>query len=114
DRAAQPGRRNNPSLEVKILRNDAGVPRAARSRHQAGDEIGKDAGEDEMTPAIPGAESEDLRGFLQFRRDGHGAGNDIEEDVPLRAEEHEEHSGNFKTPAKAKQQEKNDREEDRR
>src|SRR6266852_2072172 len=67
-----------------------------------------------MAPAIPGAESEDLRGFLQVRGDGHGAGNDIEEDVPLRAEEHEEHGGNFKTAAKAKQQEKNDREEGRR
>src|SRR5713226_10054444 len=96
---------------MKIFRDDAGVPGAARSGHHAGDEIRKNAGQDEKTPAIPGAEAIDLRGFLEVGGNGHGAGDDVEENVPLRAEEHQEHGGNLEAAAKTKQKKKNNRKE---
>src|SRR6267143_116465 len=96
---------------MKILRNDACVPRATRGGYHAGDEIRKNSRQDEVAPAIPGAEAVDLRGFLEVSGNGHGAGDDVEEDVPLRAEKHQEHGGNLKASAEAKQKEKNNRKE---
>src|SRR5882762_7673614 len=96
---------------MKILRNDACVPRAVRGGYHAGDDIRKNSQQDEVAPAIPGAEAIDLRGFLEVRGNGHCAGDDVEEDVPLRAEKHQEHGGNLKASAEAKQKEKNNRKE---
>src|SRR5467141_3551003 len=107
DGAAEAGGRNDSALKMKIFRNDAGVPRAARCRHHAGDEIRKNGRQDEVAPAIPGAEAVDFRGFLEVRGNGHGAGDDVEEDVPLRAEEHQEHGRNLEASAEAKQKKKN-------
>src|SRR5207302_1629078 len=81
----------------------------ARCGHHAGDQIRKNRGQDEVAPAIPGAEAVDLRGFLEVRGNGHGAGDDVEEDVPLRAEEHQEHGRNLEAFAEAKQKKKNNR-----
>src|SRR5467141_2457553 len=94
---------------MKILRNDACVPRAIRGGYHAGDEIRKNSRQDEVAPAIPGAEAVDLRGFLEVGGNGHGAGDDVEEDVPLRAEKHQEHGGNLEASAEAKQKKKNNR-----
>src|SRR6266852_9240102 len=109
DGAAESRGRNDSALEMKIFRDDAGVPSAARCGHHAGDEIRKNRGQDEVAPAIPGAEAVDLRGFLEVRGNGHGAGHDVEEDVPLRAEEHQEHGRNVEASAEAKQKKKNNR-----
>src|SRR5216684_4477267 len=103
DGAAKTRRRNNPSLEMKIFRDDAGVPRSARCRHQARYEIRKYSRQDQVTPAIPGAEAVDLRRFLEVGRNGQRTGDDVEENVPLRAEEHQEHRSNLQAAAKAKQ-----------
>src|ERR1700687_4026821 len=94
---------------MKIFRDDAGVPRAARCGNHASDEIRENGRQDEVAPAIPGAEAVDLRGFLEVGGNGHGAGDDVEEDVPLRAEKHQEHGGNLKAAAEAKQKKKNNR-----
>src|SRR5216684_2123950 len=111
DGAAESRGRNDSALEMKIFRDDAGVPGAARSGHHSSDEIRKNAGQDEVAPAIPGAEAVNLRSFLEVRGNGHGAGDDVEEDVPLRAEEHQEHGGNLEAAAEAKQKKKNNRKE---
>src|SRR6267143_693798 len=111
DGAAEAGGRNDAALEMKIFRDDAGVPGAARCGHQAGDEIRKNSRQDEITPAIPRTEAVDLRGFLEVRGNGHGAGDDVEEDVPLRSEKHQEHGGNFEAAADAKKKQKNNRKE---
>src|SRR5260370_3519109 len=112
DGAAETRGRNNPSLKGKIFRDDAGVPRAARCGYHAGDEVRKNPWQDEVAPAIPGAEAVDLRGFLEVRGDGHGAGDDVEEDVPLRAEEHQQHGGYLDAASEAQQKKKNNREQD--
>ena len=96
---------------MKIFRDDAGVPGAARCGHQAGDEIRKNSRQEEITPAIPRAEAVDLRGLLEVRGNGHGPGDDVEEDIPLRSEKHQQHGGNFEAAAEAKQKQKNDRKE---
>ena len=70
---------------MKIFRNDAGVPRTAGSGDHAGDQIGENAGKNQVPPAIPGMETENLRNFLEVRGNGHGAGDYVEQNVPLRA-----------------------------
>src|SRR5258708_34361053 len=62
-----------------------------------------------MPPAAPGREAKDPRGFFQVGGDGHGAGDDVEEDVPLGAEKHDEHGGDFETATQADQEKQNDR-----
>src|SRR5437879_11646505 len=64
DGAAEAGGRNDSALEMKIFRDDAGVPGAARCGHQAGDQVRKNSRQDEITPAIPRTEAVDLRDFL--------------------------------------------------
>ena len=64
-----------------------------------------------MTPAIPGTEAEDFRSFLEVGGDGHGASDDVEEDVPLRAKKHQQHGGYLQPAAEAQQKEKNNRKE---
>src|SRR5260370_6711950 len=94
DGASQSWGRNNFPLEMKIFCDDAGVPGAARRRHHARDEIRENARQDEVPPAGPGPEPVDLRGFLKIRGNGHGAGDHIEKDGPLRTEKHQQHGGN--------------------
>ncbi len=76
-------------FEVEVLSDDAGVPRAAGGGDQAGDEVGEDAGKDDGLPALDCAEAEEGGDLAQVGGDGHGAGDDVEEDVPLGAEEHQ-------------------------
>jgi len=75
----------------KYFRNDACVPRAApKAVTMAGDEIRKKMGrQDEVGASDPKeAEAVDFaRLSLRFSGNGHGAGDDVEEDVPLRARE---------------------------
>ena len=40
---------------------------------------------------VPGAEAKDLRSLLKVGGNSHGAGDHVEQDVPLRAQEHEQH-----------------------
>ena len=96
---------------MEIFRDDAGVPRAARGRNHSGDEIGKNSGEDQVAPAIETAESKDVGDFFQIRGNGHSAGDDVEQNVPLGAEEHERHGGNFHAAAQVNQEKKNDGEQ---
>src|SRR5439155_23814106 len=69
--------------------DDAGVPGAARSSDGAGYEIGKDAGQDDPAPPQQAAEAEVPRRLLQGAGKDAGAGDDVEQDVPLRAEDHQ-------------------------
>ena len=72
-----------------VFGEDRRVPGAARCRDHAGDEVGKDAGEDEPGPALPASEVVERSNLAQVGGDGHGAGDHVEEDVPLRAEQHQ-------------------------
>ena len=49
----------------------------------------------------------DLRGFLQVARNGHGPRDDVEQDVPLRAQQHEQHSRKLHTTAEAEEEQQN-------
>src|SRR6266481_9790730 len=97
----------------EMCRYDAGVPGAARGRHHARDEIRENARQDEVPPAVPGPQAVDLRGFLEVRGNGHGAGDHIEENVPLRTEKHQQHGGNLEAASQAEQKKKNNRKERR-
>ena len=48
--------------------------------------------------------------FAQVGGDGHGAGDDVEEDVPLRAEQHERNGADAEAAADLDQADEQDRE----
>ena len=72
------------------LGHDAGVPGAARGGDGAGDVVGEDPGQDDPAPPLPAAHVRSSpRPRLQVGREGAGAGDDVEQDVPLGAEDHQ-------------------------
>src|SRR5262249_12313749 len=90
DQRAEAGGLQGAALEVAVLGEDAGVPGPAGGGDHAGDQEGEDAGQDQLAPALAAGETEDARRLAQVARDAHGAGDDVEEDVPLGAEEDED------------------------
>ena len=74
---------------ARHLGDDAGVPRAARRGERAGDVVRQDPGQDDLAPPLPGAQAKQGRDLAQVGREGAGAGDDVEQDVPLRAQHHQ-------------------------
>jgi len=60
-------------LKWKYLGYDARIPSAAGSFHQAGDEIGKDGGENDVAPALDAAQVENVGNFAELGRNRDGA-----------------------------------------
>src|SRR5437762_5881144 len=87
DLRAKAVRGEDLSLEVHVLGNDTRVPRPARRRHPAGHEIREDGRKIERQKAEAKAHAIAARGLAEIAGDRHRAGDDVEEDVPLRAEE---------------------------
>ena len=52
---------------------------------------GKIPGRISVAPAIPAPNRKMLRRFFQIGRNRHRAGNHVEQDVPLRAQQHQHH-----------------------
>ena len=71
------------------LGDDAGIPRAARGGDRAGDVIGQHRGQRDAPPPQPAAHAEIGAGGAQLGRNRRGAGDDIEQNVPLGAEDHQ-------------------------
>ena len=96
-RRRSPGRcrrraRAPASLRVapaRDLGDDGGVPGAAGRGDRARDVIGKDPRQDDPAPPQPAADAEIARGLAQIAGEGGGAGDDVEQDVPLRAQDHQ-------------------------
>ncbi len=84
---------------VGVFGHDGGVPCAAGGGDHAGDEVREDAGQDEAGPALVAGEVEEARDLFQVGGDGHGSGDDVEEDVPLRAQEHEGYGADAESAA---------------
>ena len=97
--------------EFAVFGEDAGVPGAAAGGDHAGDEVGEDAGEDECGPALVAGEFVEAGGFLEVGGDGHGSGDDVEEDVPLGSEEHEGNGADAETAADLDESDEQDGEE---
>ena len=77
------------AFEGHVLGDDAGVPRAARRRHPAGDQVRETRPADRATEALPAVQAVAARRLAQIGGDGHRAGDDVEQDVPLRAQQHQ-------------------------
>ena len=60
--------------------------------------IGEDAGEDDGHPAFAKVEAEDAGDIAQVAGNGEGSGDDVEEDVPLGSEEHEQDGADVNPP----------------
>ena len=70
---------------------------------------GEDAGKDEAGPALIAGEAVEARNFFEIRRDGHGSGDDVKEDVPLGAEEHKRNGANAEPSANLYKSQENQR-----
>lgn len=99
------------AFEAEVFGDDAGVPGTAGGGDQAGDEERENAGKNDRAPALPGAEVKEAGDFFEVVGDGDGTGDDVEEDVPLCAEEHEENGGGVHATAVADKDEQEDGEE---
>src|SRR5208283_1503975 len=98
---------------MKALRDDAGVPCSAGGGDQSGDQVGKDSGQKQGAPALEAAQAEHTAHFFKVRRNGAGPGDNIEEDVPLRAQQQENNRANSQPTAGPNQQKQKDGEQSR-
>src|SRR3974390_3574964 len=71
------------------LGDDAGIPRATRRRDRAGDVIGKYGRQRYLAPPEPSLPLQIRADVAQLGWDRGGARHDVEQDVPLRAEDHQ-------------------------
>src|SRR6266850_3890975 len=79
--------RNGPSPEVEVFRHNTGVPCATSGSDQSSDKPWNNSRHDQMPPSLPTAETKDVRSFLQVSGDRHRTSDDIEEHIPLCAEQ---------------------------
>src|SRR5271157_4010275 len=100
-------------LDVGVFSKNRSVPGSAGGCDHAGDEVGEDSGENEFGPALPAGEVEEGGDFAEVGGDGHGSGDDVEEDVPLRAEEHKNDGADAQAAADFDQADEQDGEEGR-
>src|SRR5581483_1448410 len=91
DSSAKSHGRVNVSFEMEIFRNDAGIPSSARCCNQSSSQVRKDAGKDKPSPSCHRAKFEYCGDFLQVTGDGNRARDHIEENVPLRSQQKENH-----------------------
>ena len=101
------------SWHAGVLGDDRGVPGAARGRDHAGDEVGKDAGKNELGPALPAREVVERGNLAQVGGDGHGSGDHVEQDVPLRAQQHQRNGADAESAADLHQADEQDGKERR-
>src|SRR5260221_6714896 len=124
DIGADAGRGKRRVAQLHHLRHDAGVQRAAGGGDRAGDVGREDARQDDAPPPQPACDPEIVGGVSEIAGQRGGARDDIEENVPLRAEDHQradpdldieveaqdQHDGNRKEQIGGKRREKlNDR-----
>src|SRR6266516_1605187 len=77
-------------LERDVVGDDASVPSAPGGGDPAGDEVWKPSRKVERAKAIPARKSIAARDFFQIGRNRHRTGDDIEQNVPLRAQKHQQ------------------------
>src|SRR5271166_2926596 len=82
-------RRQMGVTPARDLRDNGGVPGTAGGGDGAGDVVGEDAGQDHLDPPAPALEVKAGSRLAQIAGEGAGACNHIEQDVPLRAEDHQ-------------------------
>ena len=90
DERAEAGRDQRPPAVADVLGDDARVPRAAGGGDEAGHQVREDRRQVERAPPAPAAEAVGVGRLAQVLRHRARAREDVEEDVPLRAEQHEQ------------------------
>ena len=98
-------------IHAEVFGDDAGVPCASGGGDESGDEVGEDSGEDDGHPALAEIEAEDAGDIAHVAGDGERSGDDVEEDVPLGSEKHEDDGGRVDASARLNDGEKDDGEE---
>src|SRR6266446_6096921 len=89
DLRAQPMGLQRLAFKRHVLGHDAGIPRASRRSDPAGHEIGKDTRKVERPEPAPALQPVAARGLLEICGNCHRSRDNVEQDVPLRPEEHE-------------------------
>src|ERR1035441_6486383 len=70
--------------------------------------------QDQFAPTLPAADAENAGDFFQIGGNGHGAGDHVEQNVPLRAEQQQNDRAESQTSAQANQDQQHNREQRRR
>ena len=89
DVGADPMRRHRVVAPFHIFRDDRRVPGSARGGQRSRHVIGENSGDDNVLPPIPAANAKIRDRFLEIVRKRRGSGNDVEKNVPLRAEDNQ-------------------------
>ena len=100
-------------LKMEIFGHDAGVPGAARRGDEPRDQERENPRQEQFPPALEISQPEHSAHFFQVRGNGAGAGDDIEQDVPLRAEQEQDHGADSHPAADPNQHQEDDRKQSR-
>ena len=76
-------------VQAGVFGEDRSVPCSTGCCNHASKEVWEDAGEDQSGPTLPAGEFVERSGFAEVGGDGHGSSYDVEEDVPLSAQQHQ-------------------------
>src|SRR5438132_6652915 len=71
------------SRHLPVFGNDTSIPRPTGRRHPTGDQERENGRQVKMPPALAEIPTIDERGLMQVAGDGHGAAQNVEQDVPL-------------------------------
>ena len=112
DVGAEPVRVQLGVAPARRLRDDRGVPGPARGGDGARHVVGEHARQDDPAPPQPAAHPEVARRLLQVAGERRRAGDDVEQDVPLRAEDHQRRQPDVRAAGEADDQHDEDREEE--
>src|ERR1700691_1135997 len=96
---------------MKVLRHDARVPRSTGRGDQARDQVRENARQYDNAPAIRPAEVEQAGDLPEIGWNGAGSRDDVEQYVPLRADQHEDYRAHPQSAAELDDPEQQDREE---
>ena len=108
DHRAQSHGREGLAAKVEVLGDDAGVPGASGGRYETGDQVGKDSRQEQLSPALHPLQAIDVADFFQVGGNGAGPGDDVEQDVPLRAEQQQHDGADPQSAAGANQDQQDD------
>ena len=93
---------------MKVFRHNAGIPCAAGSRDERGNQVREDRRQNQLAPSLPATKAIDVAGFFKLGRNSGGAGDHVKQQIPLRAQQKQKDGCNTQSAAHAHQGENDD------
>src|SRR6516165_4162373 len=96
------------ALKTEVFRDDAGVPGPAGCCDKTRNKEWKDSRQQQPAPPLHSAQAKYVADFFEVSRQGHRPGNDIEQDVPLGAQQQQNDRADSQSTPDANQRQKYD------